>query len=451
MWRNKMERVDKSTGEIVQVHHAESDLITASDRAAIDTQISTAKMYPRNLTDFNRKAMELATQDKVTAEDCIYSLPRGGKAIVGPNVRLAEIVAACWGNIRVKARATHCDGKFAYAEALAWDLENNTAIQADGRQPVYGKKDYKTGVRLPPDQDAIANAMGSASSKALRNAIFKVVPQAVVRKIYLKVLEVIGGGDEPITDRREKMLRYWASQGVTAEQVCKTVGVKGIDDIGIEEIVVLQGVYTAIKDGIMRQEVAFPPPMSAAEKLEAGRMKFGKGAQKEKDAAKEPAAPAPAPEPPEPPAAVTPTDPAPYDVSDCTIEVGDFIKKGPRGKPAEVLSIDPPTWRTPTGREYTADTWPDNIIIVVKASALDNEEEENLPAAGEDVPPVEEAPFVPEPEASPVETPEAVPEPDAPPEESAPSSPPEPEPEAKVAPSPPSGGPGTEDVLDPWM
>jgi len=252
------------------------------------------------------------------------------------------------------------------------------------------------------------------------------------------VLEVIGGGDEPIADRRAKMLRYWASQGVTAEQVCKTVGVKGIDDIGIEEIVVLQGVFTAIKDGIMSQESAFPPPMSAAEKLEAGRMKFGKGAQTEKDAAKEPAAAAPAPEPkaPEPPAAAPPAaDAGP-------IEVGDFIKKGVRGTPAQVLSIDPPTWRTPTGREYSADTWPDNIIIVVKASALDSEDEEDIPPAGQDVPPVEEAPFAPEPEASPVETPEAKPDP------ATVQAPSQPDPEASSAVDVPSSG---SDDLDQWM
>lgn len=346
-----METVNTQTGEIMPVVSTDSDLITASDRAAIDTQIATAKMYPRSLTDFKRKATELATQDRETAQACIYSLPRGGKAIVGPNVRFAEILATCWGNIRVKARATHCDGQFAYAEAVAWDLESNTAIQADGRQPVYGKWDKQhPGTRLPPDQDTIANAMGAASSKALRNAIFKVVPQAVFRSVYLRVLEIVGGSKGTLVERREKMLAYWASQGVSAEQVCNTLSVRGTADIGIEQIVVSAGIYQAVKDGIMTLERAFPPVLNAAEKLEAGKVGFGKKGSDEKDAAQE--APEAAPEPSEPTEPAEPT---------FVPAVGQFVQKGKRGQPMRVLCVDPPQYVSAKGRVFNPDGWPEKL------------------------------------------------------------------------------------------
>ena len=42
--------------------------------------------------------------DPKTAEGCFFSLPRGGKRLEGPSIRLAEICAATYGNLRCGSR-----------------------------------------------------------------------------------------------------------------------------------------------------------------------------------------------------------------------------------------------------------------------------------------------------------------------------------------------------------
>src|SRR5262245_56131534 len=72
--------------------------------SSINVQVATAKKYPRDVQRSLEKARQLATLNDEVAEECHYSIPRGGKQIEGPSVRLAEVVASCWGNLRIGAR-----------------------------------------------------------------------------------------------------------------------------------------------------------------------------------------------------------------------------------------------------------------------------------------------------------------------------------------------------------
>lgn len=88
------------------VQFAEStgiEVIEAQDRALIDTQIATAKKYPRVLSRVLNQIETYATMDTETAEDCFYALRRKGRngeedtIIEGVSVRMAEIIAGAWG------------------------------------------------------------------------------------------------------------------------------------------------------------------------------------------------------------------------------------------------------------------------------------------------------------------------------------------------------------------
>src|SRR5687767_2260566 len=92
-------------------------------RGEIDMQVATAKRYPRSISNFKQKAMEMATLDEETAESCFYNLPRDGKEIQGPSARLAEIVASAWRNTRSGARVIANDGKSITAQGFCHDLE----------------------------------------------------------------------------------------------------------------------------------------------------------------------------------------------------------------------------------------------------------------------------------------------------------------------------------------
>src|ERR1700677_598981 len=99
-------------------------------RAELDTQISTAKAYPRSSTSAVEYATQLATMDEATAQSCFYCLPRKEKdgtkkEIRGASIRLAEIIMCAWGNLHVASRIIENDGRHVTAEGVAWDLQTN--------------------------------------------------------------------------------------------------------------------------------------------------------------------------------------------------------------------------------------------------------------------------------------------------------------------------------------
>ena len=127
----------------------------------VDIQIATARQYPRNITAFKRQAMDMATLDDETAASCFYCLPRGGKKIMGPSARLAEIVASAWGNMRAQSKVVEVNDKEVVAEGACWDLEKNVLISVQVRRRITDSK----GIRF--NDDMIVVTGNAASSIAL--------------------------------------------------------------------------------------------------------------------------------------------------------------------------------------------------------------------------------------------------------------------------------------------
>ena len=237
--------------EVVQVDSSQGGALEQQTRGEIDVQIATARRYPRSIRQFQSRALEYATLDEDTAASCFYALPRDGKTVEGPSARLAEIVASAWGHMRVEARVVDEDDRFVKARGMAWDIENNVAIAFEARRRITNRagKTYS--------DDMIAVTANAASSIALRNAVFKVVPAALWRPIYLKCREVAVGNAETLVNRRAKMLEHFQKMGVIADKVFALLGVKGAEDITLDHMATLRGLATAIKDGDTTVDEAF--------------------------------------------------------------------------------------------------------------------------------------------------------------------------------------------------
>lgn len=229
-----------------------SDALGAYVRAEIDVQVSTAKRYPRTLRDFKTKAMAMATLSQEVAASCFYTLPRGKKPIIGPSIRLAEIVQAAWGNIRVSTRLVGDDGKFITAQGSCHDLECNTAATVEIQRRVTDKN----GRRFSDDMVGVTG--NAAASIARRNAIFAVVPLAYVNEIFLAARKCAIGDLATLAERRVKAVEYFGKIGVPAERVYAALGIKGIEDLGPEQLLALSGIRQAIKDEQTTLEAAFP-------------------------------------------------------------------------------------------------------------------------------------------------------------------------------------------------
>ena len=250
--------LNQPEGQAVQL--VEPSQMVALARAEIDHQISTARAYPRSLHRVVSSITTLATLDEETAQECIYALPRGGKPIVGPSARLAEIIVSQWGNCRVSTRVVHVDRaeKFVEAEGVFHDLETNTATASRVRRRI----DDKYGRLLTGDMIIVTGNAAAAIAK--RNAILAGVPRAVWRKAYEKAEAVIKGTAETLTVTRDKSLKAFGAFGLTPERVCAGLGVAGPSEITLDHIPTLRGSFSALKNGEATVEELFPPTQSAS-------------------------------------------------------------------------------------------------------------------------------------------------------------------------------------------
>ena len=221
----------------------EPTALESINRGEIDVQISTAKRYPRSIVSFKRQALELATADEETAASCFYSLKRAGKKIEGPSVRLAEIAAYAWGNMRYGARIIDIQQKHVIAQGFAFDLEKNLASSVEIRRRITDSEGRRY------SDDMITITANAACAIAFRQAIFKVLPQALLADVYKQSRETAAGKALTMEQRRVRIIADMAKVGASAEQVFKLVDAKGKDDITIDDILFLKGLITSIQDG----------------------------------------------------------------------------------------------------------------------------------------------------------------------------------------------------------
>lgn len=237
----------------------------------VDVQISTAKRYPRSIAAVIRAAEAMVSYDVDTAAGCFYSLKRreqGGrnKPIEGPSIRMAEIVASCWGNLRCATRVVDVGDRMITAEAVCWDLERNVAV----RQEVMRRITTKEGKRYGDDMIMVTG--NAACSIALRNAIIRVVPQVWFKRLLALAQKVVRGDSQPLAVRREKCLSYFAAMGVDQPRLLARIRRSGIEEITPDDLVELYGEATAIREGETTIDDAFPstePPKGSAAKLSA--------------------------------------------------------------------------------------------------------------------------------------------------------------------------------------
>lgn len=246
-------------------------------KAEVDMQITTAKAYPRSIKAFKDEALGMATLDEETASSCMYALPRAGKNIEGPSVRLAEIIATAWGNLRTEARVIGADAKEITAEATTWDLEKNVAMRIQSKRRItdkYGKR-FK--------DDMITVTGNAAVSIALRNSIFRVIPKAFTDAIYRAARQVAIGDAMTLSTRRVNAVENFTRMGVVPEKVFERLGRASIEEITLDDLALMKGFYTAIKDGAASVDEIFNPEEFAA----ASAPNAGVNALKERLAPKE--------------------------------------------------------------------------------------------------------------------------------------------------------------------
>jgi cyclophilin family peptidyl-prolyl cis-trans isomerase len=223
--------------------------LEAINRSEIDMQITTAKRYPRSVERFRKQALAMATVDEETAASMFYALPRSGKLLEGPSARLAEIVVVCWGNVRAGARVVEVGDNYVSAQGVFHDLENNVYVSQEVRRRITDSKGRRY------NDDMIGVTGNAAASVAYRNVVFRGVPRTYVNAILREAKEVAVGKALSLEQRRAKLAEWFAKVGASEAELVKLAALhaaaprSGLADLTLDDITMLRGLATALKDG----------------------------------------------------------------------------------------------------------------------------------------------------------------------------------------------------------
>ena len=262
------------------------------NRAEIDQQVATAKQYPRHLPTVLNKIQTYATMDVDTASECFYVLHRNGaggntQTIEGLSVRMAEIIAGAWGNLRVATRIIGNDGKTITAQAVCHDLETNVAISTEVKRSILTSKGYTY------SQDMQVVTGNAAAAIAFRNAVLKVIPKAVTKRVIEEVKKVAMGQALDLEQQRQVLIQYFAKFNVSEQMIYDLLQITKRDELDKERVFLLKGIYNAIKEGDTTVQEAFLKPVEERRLAEEAKKKAAETKSKATAAMKKQAGKAP--------------------------------------------------------------------------------------------------------------------------------------------------------------
>ena len=222
---------------------ASGDGITAIAKAEIDSQVSTAKKYPRDVSQAIARAKGLATINTETAARMFYCLKQDGQDVEGPSVRLAEIFFSVYGNLTCGAKVVEITGSHVVVMGFAHDMETNCKVASEEIASIVGKNGRRYSERM------VVTTAKAAMAKARRNALLQVIPRVFVDQVMRAAMRVAAGEDRPKVDRWRDIAARFAQHGVTDRQALQLIGKTGFAEMTDKDFASLESCLALIIDG----------------------------------------------------------------------------------------------------------------------------------------------------------------------------------------------------------
>lgn len=237
---------------------AERGHIAQTVSAEIDVQIATAHAYPRDVANFEKRAIALSCSSVETARSMTYELPsrkkdangKEEKPITGKSVKLADLLAPLYGNLRVKIASQEPGfaDRMASATAMACDLETNYAIEITKHRRIT----TRGGDRF--SDDMVAMTLAAAGAIAKRDAVFAVISSDSLDRIYKACQQKALGDLSAIKTYISMAFAFFSSDKggkLTMEEMCMLVDKTDPETLTLEDIRSLGGFKQAIEDGVL--------------------------------------------------------------------------------------------------------------------------------------------------------------------------------------------------------
>jgi hypothetical protein len=217
-------------------------------RAVTEVQaaVCMAKQFPRDPIAATERIL-IACQRESLASQAEYTYPRGGTQVTGPSIRLAEALAAGWGNIDCGIVEVGRNAEESTVLAYAWDLETN--FRSTKTFTVPHIRDKKGGgVKLTESRDIYEN-IANNGARRLRACILGVIPGDIVDAAVDQCRKTLKVTADVSPENLKKLADAFSKFGVTKEMIERRIQ-RRFDAMQPGQLVDLRRIYNSIKDGM---------------------------------------------------------------------------------------------------------------------------------------------------------------------------------------------------------
>jgi hypothetical protein len=243
--------------------------LQAVTQGEISSQVATAHHFPRSLAKFKVKLSEMVRLNKAVAESCYYIVPRAGRRLTGPSIRIMEMAVACYGNCRLAGRVMEVGERDITLEGVAIDLETNSSWYIQTKRRIVDSKGNRY------NDDMILTTVNAGMSIVLRNAASRIIPRAMIDEALTEAKAVVAGSMKDLAGARRGALKKCVELGISNERMFAFLEVGGEEDMTVTHIVELSGALNAIADGQATVAEVFPAATGNGGET-AGRRTFGR-------------------------------------------------------------------------------------------------------------------------------------------------------------------------------
>ena len=218
-------------------------------RALTEVQgaIILAKRFPRNQIEAMDRII-VACQRPGLAEQAVYEYARGGSAISGPSIRLAEAIAQNWGNLQFGIKELEQRNGESTVEAFCWDMETNVR-QVKTFQVKHERWTRASGRKKLEDPRDIYEQTANQGARRLRACILGIIPGDVIDSAVTECENTLKAKADTSETALKKLVDAFADFKVTKEQIEKRIQ-RRLDTITPAQLIQLRKIYNSLKDGM---------------------------------------------------------------------------------------------------------------------------------------------------------------------------------------------------------
>lgn len=245
-----VEIVDQGPGSVM----VEAEKQASAQR--IQAALVIAQKFKRNELQAEKRILE-ACQRFDLAEKAFYAFPRGGESVKGLTIRVTEMMARYWGNLKYGIRELEQGEGRSIVESFCWDLETN--VEVTRAFTVQHRIKLKSGaMKELTDPRDVYEMVANQGQRRVRACILEIIPEHIVETVKDQIHSTLKAGDKKMSfaDRLRQMVLLFSGLGVTQEHIEKRIG-HPIAECNVDEVVELSAVYRSIKEGEYGREKWF--------------------------------------------------------------------------------------------------------------------------------------------------------------------------------------------------